>query len=151
MQVAAPTRDTSEGVARDASEAAAGDGIAVAWTPDLAATAAAFVECERIARTHYENFTLGSRLLPRPLRRHIAAIYAFARTADDLADEEPDPVRALAGLDAWERELDACYAGNPCHPIFVALADTVRTFAIPIEPFQRLLTAFRMDVRFTGS
>jgi squalene synthase HpnC len=121
-----------------------------AWTAESAATAAAFGECERIARTHYENFTLGSRLLPRHLRRHIAAIYAFARTADDLADEEPDPVRALAGLDAWERELEACYAGTPHHPIFIALADTVRTFTIPIEPFRRLLTAFRMDVHFTG-
>lgn len=119
-------------------------------THDPAATAAAFVECERIARTHYENFTLGSHLLPRHLRRHIAALYAFARTADDLADEERDPARALAGLDAWERELEACYGGTPCHPIFVALAETVRTFAIPIEPFRRLLTAFRMDVRFQG-
>jgi squalene synthase HpnC len=123
---------------------------ASAATVDPAATAAAFVECERIARTHYENFTLGSRLLPRHLRRHIAAIYAFARTADDLADEESDPERALAGLDAWERELEACYAGAPCHPIFVALADTVRAFAIPIDPFRRLLTAFRMDARFAG-
>jgi squalene synthase HpnC len=117
---------------------------------DAAATAAAFAVCERIARTHYENFTLGSRLLPRHLRRHIAALYAFARTADDLADEEPDPARALAGLDAWERELEACYAGTPHHPVFVALADTVRTFGIPIEPFRRLLAAFRMDVRFAG-
>jgi len=121
-----------------------------ARTPEPAATASAFSECERIARAHYENFTLGSRLLPRHLRQHIAAIYAFARTADDLADEEPDPVRALAGLDAWERELEACYAGTPHHPVFVALADTVRSFAIPIAPFRRLLTAFRMDVRFSG-
>jgi squalene synthase HpnC len=112
--------------------------------------AAAFAECERIARGHYENFTLGSRLLPRRLRRHIAAIYAFARTADDLADEEPDPRRALAGLDAWERELEACYAGAPRHPVFVALADTVRTFDIPIDPFRRLLHAFRMDAEFHG-
>ncbi len=115
-----------------------------------AATAAAFGECERIARSHYENFTLGSHLLPRRLRRHIAAIYAFARTADDLADEEANADRALAGLDAWERELDACYAGDPHHPVFVALAETVRTFDVPIEPFRRLLTAFRRDVRFTG-
>ena len=129
---------------------AARDVTLVAWTPEPAATAAAFSECERIARAHYENFTLGSRLLPRHLRRHIAALYAFARTADDLADEEPEPTRALAGLDAWERELEACYAGTPHHPVFVALADTVRTFAIPIEPFRRLLTAFRMDVRFSG-
>ncbi|MCC6849383.1 MAG: squalene synthase HpnC [Deltaproteobacteria bacterium] len=103
-----------------------------------------------MARAHYENFTLGSRLLPRHLRRHLAAIYAFARTADDLADEDANPERALAGLDAWERELDACYAGAPCHPIFVALADTVRAFAIPIAPFRRLLDAFRMDARFAG-
>jgi squalene synthase HpnC len=132
----------------------AGEGVASApsdvWAPDPAATAAAFGECERIARAHYENFTLGSRLLPRHLRRHIAALYAFARTADDLADEEPDPARALAGLDAWERELEACYTGTPHHPVFVALADTVRTYGIPIEPFRRLLTAFRMDVGFTG-
>jgi squalene synthase HpnC len=112
--------------------------------------AEAFAECERIARAHYENFTLGSRLLPRRLRRHIAAIYAFARTADDFADEESDPRRALAALAAWERELEACYAGAPRHPIFVALADTVREFAIPIEPFRRLLAAFRMDAEFRG-
>ena len=110
----------------------------------------AFVECERIARAHYENFTLGSRLLPRRLRRHIAAIYAFARTADDFADEEPDRDRALRALDAWDLELESCYAGAPRHPIFVALAETVREFAIPIEPFQRLLTAFRMDAEFRG-
>jgi squalene synthase HpnC len=110
----------------------------------------AFRECERIARAHYENFTLGSRLLPRPLRRHIAAVYAYARTADDFADEDPDAARALAALDGWERELEGCYAGHPRHPIFVALAETVREFAIPIEPFRDLLTAFRMDVRFAG-
>ena len=110
----------------------------------------AFRECERIARAHYENFTLGSRLLPRPLRRHIAAVYAYARTADDFADEDPDAGRALSALDAWERELEDCYAGRPRHPIFVALAETVREFAIPIQPFRDLLTAFRMDVRFTG-
>jgi squalene synthase HpnC len=112
--------------------------------------AEAFTECERIARTHYENFTLGSRLLPRPLRRHIAAIYAFARSADDFADEENDASVALANLGAWERELESCYAGTPRHPIFVALAETVREFAIPIDPFRRLLTAFRMDAEFRG-
>lgn len=111
---------------------------------------AGFAECERIAQAHYENFTLGSRLLPRHLRRHITAIYAYARTADDFADEEPDRVRATAALDAWERELEACYAGTPRHPIFVALAETVRRFEIPIEPFRRLLVAFRRDVSFTG-
>lgn len=126
------------------------DAAAVVSASESAAVTAAFAFCERQARSHYENFTLGSRLLPRHLRRHIAALYAFARTADDLADEEPDPERALAGLDAWERELEACYAGTPHHPVFVALAETVRIHGIPIEPFQRLLTAFRMDVRFAG-
>lgn len=133
-----------------AAPAPSSDVTVVASVSDSAAVAAAFAECERIARSHYENFTLGSRLLPRHLRRHIAALYAFARTADDLADEEPDPARALAGLDAWERELEACYAGTPHHPVFVALAETVRVHRIPIEPFRRLLTAFRMDVRFAG-
>jgi len=133
------------------------DARSVAATPDRLeagtvpiAVDAAFAECERVARHHYENFTLGSRLLPRHLRRHIAAVYAFARTADDLADEEPEAARALAGLDAWERELEACYAGAPGHPIFVALAETVRAFAIPITPFRRLLAAFRMDAQFRG-
>ena len=111
---------------------------------------AAFAECERIAREHYENFTLGSRLLPRPLRKHIAAIYAYARTADDFADEIPDPNRALAALDGWELGLRACYAGAPRGPIFTALAETIRTFRIPIDPFLNLLTAFRSDVDFTG-
>ncbi len=116
----------------------------------LASVDHAFAACERIARDHYENFTLGSHLLPRHLRKHIAAIYAYARTADDFADEEPDAVRALAALDAWESELDACYAGRPRHPIFVALAETIREFAIPAEPFRRLLVAFRMDAQFRG-
>ncbi|HEY2386119.1 MAG TPA: squalene synthase HpnC [Candidatus Binatia bacterium] len=123
---------------------------ALAAEPPPCSIDEAFRECERIARAHYENFTLGSHLLPRPLRRHIAAIYAFARTADDFADEDPDAERALAALDAWERELEDCYAGRPRHPIFVALAETVREFTIPIRPFRDLLTAFRMDVRFAG-
>jgi squalene synthase HpnC len=132
------------------STAAVSPHVATVGDAPSLSLADAFTECERIARAHYENFTLGSRLLPRRLRRHIAAIYAFARTADDLADEEPDRVRALAGLDAWEAELEACYAGAPRHPIFVALAETVREFAIPIEPFRRLLAAFRMDAQFRG-
>src|SRR5207253_1729305 len=81
-------------------------------------------------------------------RRHIAAIYAYARTADDFADEIADPVRARAALDDWDRQLRACYAGAPRGPIFIALAATVRTFRIPIEPFLNLLTAFRADVDF---
>jgi squalene synthase HpnC len=132
------------------STAAASPHVAIVSEGSSCSVTDAFAECERIARAHYENFTLGSRLLPRRLRRHIAAIYAFARTADDFADEEPDRDRALRALDAWDDELEACYTGAPRHPIFVALAETVREFAIPIEPFRRLLTAFRMDVEFRG-
>ncbi|MDX2167524.1 MAG: presqualene diphosphate synthase HpnD [Deltaproteobacteria bacterium] len=116
---------------------------------DAAALAAAYAHCQRIATTHYENFTVGSWLLPRRLRRPLAAIYAFARLADDFADEgDAGPAERLAKLDAWEAQLIACYAGRATHPVFLALADTARRFAIPIEPFQRLLTAFRRDAAF---
>jgi len=109
----------------------------------------AYRHCWQIATAHYENFTLGSWLLPRRLRRHIAAIYAFARTADDFADEGELPSsERLARLDAWERELEACYLGTTAHPIFVALGDTVQRFAVPIDPFRKLLRAFRADVGF---
>ncbi len=74
------------------------------------------------------------------------AIYAYARIADDFADEEHD----LTKLDAWERELDLAYAGAARHLVFVALADTVRRFDIPRQPFADLLTAFRSDVNFKG-
>ncbi len=107
---------------------------------------AAYEFCTRLARSHYENFTVASWLMPAAMRRHMYAIYAYARMADDFADEDRD----LAKLDAWERELDLAYAGAPHHPVFVALADTVRRFEIPREPFADLLVAFRSDVNFKG-
>jgi phytoene synthase len=111
--------------------------------------AAAYRGCVRIARGHYENFTVGSFLLPRKLRRHIAALYAFARAADDMADEgDVEPAERLARLDAWEWALEEAYRGRPTEPIFVALADTATRFAIPITPLKRLLQAFRSDVAF---
>jgi squalene synthase HpnC len=111
-----------------------------------AALAEAYRFCARLATSHYENFTIASWLMPREMRPHMYAIYAYARCADDFADEEHD----LAKLDGWERELDLAYAGAPHHPVFVALADTVRKFEIPREPFADLLTAFRSDVNFKG-
>jgi squalene synthase HpnC len=84
--------------------------------------------------------------MPRAMRPHMYAIYAYSRMADDFADEEHD----LAKLDGWERELDLAYAGTPRHPVFVALADTVMRFNIPREPFADLLRAFRSDVDFKG-
>ena len=106
----------------------------------------AYEYCARLATTHYENFTIASWLMPRELRPSMHAIYAYARMADDFADEEQD----LGKLDQWERELDLCFAGTPRHPVFVALADTVRRYDIPREPFEDLLVAFRSDVNFRG-
>jgi squalene synthase HpnC len=106
----------------------------------------AYEYCARLAKSHYENFTIASWLMPREMRPSMHAIYAYARMADDFADEEHD----LAKLDQWERELDLCYAGTPRHPVFVALADTVRRYDIPREPFADLLVAFRSDVNFAG-
>jgi squalene synthase HpnC len=106
----------------------------------------AYGYCARLARSHYENFTVASWLMPRAMRPHMYAIYAYARIADDFADEEHD----LAKLDLWEHELDLAYAGRPRHPVFVALADTVRRFDIPRRPFADLLRAFRSDVNFKG-
>ncbi len=111
--------------------------------------ASAYRACLSIARNHYENFTVGSLLLPRALRRHVAALYAFARVADDFADEGDVPrEERLARLDAWEWALEEAYRGRPTEPIFLALADTAARFAIPITPFRRLLRAFRSDVDF---
>lgn len=110
---------------------------------------AAYAHCVAIATTHYENFTVGSWLLPRHLRRPLAALYAFARCADDFADEgDLVPAARLARLDEWESQLEACFAGTATTPVFVALADTVRRFAMPMAPFRRLLRAFRRDVAF---
>jgi phytoene synthase len=115
------------------------------------ALADAYRHCERIATSHYENFTVGSWLLPRRQRRHLAALYAFARTADDLADEGDAPrAERLAALDAYESALERCFAGFADDPVFVALGHSVRECELPIEPFRRLLQAFRADVRWRG-
>ncbi len=107
----------------------------------------AYQYCLTLAKQHYENFPVASVLLPSHLRKPIAAIYAFARTADDYADEEDKPKEVrLAKLDEWEQNLIACYNGEAKHPIFIALSDTVSRFTIPPALFQKLLQAFRTDV-----
>lgn len=113
---------------------------------DSASLEAAYLLCSRLARSHYENFTIASWLMPAAMRKHMYAIYAYARIADDFADEDHDPRK----LDEWERQLDLAYAGSPRHPVFVALADTVHRFDIPREPFADLLVAFRSDLHFDG-
>ena len=101
--------------------------------------------CRRLARSHYENFSVATWFLPERLRQHFFNIYAYCRISDDLGDEVGDPDSSLQLLDEWQAELDACYAGSPRHPVFVALAETVRRFDIPRQPFADLLTAFRQD------
>lgn len=103
--------------------------------------------CRRLARGHYENFTVVSWLLPRRLRQHFYNVYAYCRWADDLADEPGDSQKSLALLDWWEKELRDCYAGKVRHPVFIALSETIRRFDIPIDPFIDLLVAFRQDQR----
>jgi squalene synthase HpnC len=105
--------------------------------------------CRHLAETHYENFHVATWFLPKALRPHFHAIYAYCRISDDLGDEVPDRSAALALLDLWGRELDACYEGRARHPVFVALAETIRACGIPKEPFADLLVAFRQDQTVT--
>lgn len=114
--------------------------------------------CLRLTRTHYENFTVGSRLIPAELRQHMANVYAYCRWADDLADEggnsvDGDSKDGLRGpqhsrlelLDWWQCQLEQCLGGPNYHPVFVALQDTLRSFDLPLAPFRDLLIAFRRD------
>jgi squalene synthase HpnC len=104
--------------------------------------------CLRLARSHPENFFIGSLFLPREKRRHLAAVYAYARLADDVADGEWPAAAKLAALDAWERSLDDCLRGIAAHPVFVALARTIEECRLPVEPLRDLLRAFRYDSSF---
>lgn len=99
-----------------------------------------YARCEKIAKSHYENFTVGSLLLPRALRRHVHALYAFARTTDDLGDEATGDRPSL--LNAWQRDLER---EEPEHPILPAVRDTIQSFSIPMEPFLKLIEANRLD------
>jgi squalene synthase HpnC len=101
--------------------------------------------CQHLATTHYENFSVATWFLPKRLRQHFYNVYAYCRISDDLGDEVGDPGLSLRLLDQWETELVACYSGTPRHPVFVALAETVRQFEIPQQEFADLLTAFRQD------
>src|SRR5580692_12146553 len=101
--------------------------------------------CRRLAESHYENFHVATWFLPKALRPHFHAIYAYCRISDDLGDEVGDPAQALALLEVWAGELDACYEGRARHPVFVALAETIRARSIPKEPFADLLQAFYQD------
>jgi phytoene synthase len=116
------------------------------WTIDDARVAAAYAHCRDVARRHYENFTVGSWLLPRRLRDDLAAIYAFARGGDDLADEGPTAGR-VERLGAYAERLERC-ARNPASvddPVFVALGRTIQKHDLPMDSLRDLLEAFRRD------
>lgn len=107
----------------------------------------AYQHCLALARDHYENFPTASHLLPAAQRPAVAAIYAFARHADDIADEgDASPEVRLKRLEAWELLLERCAREPVDHPVFLALGDAIHRFKLPLEPFHELLVAFRMDV-----
>src|SRR5947199_3637856 len=109
----------------------------------------AFAYCERLAQSHYENFSVATWFLPKRLRQHFFNVYAYCRIADDLGDEVGDPQQSLELLNQWGIELHECYEGAPRHPVFVALAETVREFGIPQHEFSDHLIAFRQDQTVT--
>ncbi len=114
------------------------------------AVEAAYAHCVALARAHYENFPVASRLLPAHLRPHVAAIYAFARHADDLADEGTMiPEERLTALRQWRESLDEALVGDaaPTNPIVLALVDTLRHFSIPVTHVHALIDAFEQDAR----
>ena len=101
--------------------------------------------CRRVAAAHYENFTVASRLVPAALRQDLANVYTYARWSDDLADESSGD--ATEQLATWREGLDRCLAGQPDHPVYVALADTIARRRLAGEPFADLLDAFMQDQR----
>jgi len=105
--------------------------------------------CRKLATNHYENFSVATWFLPKRLRQHFYNVYAYCRISDDLGDEVGDRRASLQLLDAWQQELEACYAASPKHPVFVALSETVQAFEIPKHEFSDLLTAFRQDQTVT--
>jgi squalene synthase HpnC len=117
----------------------------VVWSADRA-----YDYCEQLTRSHYENFPVGSALVPKRLRKHFYSIYAFARIADDFADEGygqgyTESAR-LEALGEWRRMLRDSLAGRARHPVFVALARTASEFDLSPALFEDLLSAFAQDV-----
>jgi squalene synthase HpnC len=109
----------------------------------------AYKFCQNMAQSHYENFPVASVLLPQRLRLPITVIYAFARTADDFADEgQLTQESRLEQLDAYSKALSEIknqgYSGK--NPIFIALADVIKKYDLPLSLFNDLLSAFKQDV-----
>jgi phytoene synthase len=107
----------------------------------------AYQACEAIARRHYENFPVASWFLPTDRRQALAALYAFARIADDVADAPRPSAMRLERLDMIEEDLARALEGFPPNPIFVALADALDRHQLATEPLFDLIEAFRSDAR----
>lgn len=105
----------------------------------------AYAHCRRVTLGRYENFTVASWFLPRELRPHMYALYAYCRGVDDIGDQADGDRLAL--LEDWERELLSCYSGEPSDVRFIALRQTIGDHRIPAEPFLRLIEANRRDQR----
>lgn len=108
----------------------------------------AYQYCQQMAKQHYENFPVASLMLPRRIRKAVTVIYAFARTADDFADEgDLGQEQRLAALDDYQQKLEMIYSQQVVDdPVFIALADVIQSYQLPRQPFERLLSAFRQDV-----
>jgi squalene synthase HpnC len=122
-------------------------------SPDAAAarytTAQAEAYTRWLATHHYENFQVVSFLLPKRLHQDFYNVYAYCRWADDLGDEMGAPAESLRLLAWWREQLEAMYAGEAAHPVFVALRGTVARHSIPQEPFAELIRAFEQDQTVT--
>ncbi len=119
--------------------------LAVPLPPSLEIEAC-YRYCEALCRAKHHNYPVGSMFARSQLRKHIFALFAFARVADDFADEPAYEGRRVSELDRWEEQLHAAYRGRADHPVFVALADTVNKFALPITEFTEMLSGFRTDL-----
>lgn len=108
---------------------------------------ASFSHCNRIAVEHYENFPVGSWIIPREKRKYVHAIYAFARRADDFADEKTyREEKRFNLLEDWNKRLEECVRTEPVDPIFIALKETIKRHDIPVDLLKDLIAAFKMDI-----
>jgi squalene synthase HpnC len=106
----------------------------------------AYAYCDEFVRAHHEIYPVASRLVPAAMRPHLMAVYAFARSADDFADEPEYEGRRTEALSRWADELHLAAHGEATHPVFIALADTMEKRELAVPPFEDLLGAFRSDM-----
>ena len=98
-----------------------------------------FDECKKFMQQNYENFTIGSKFIPKNIRKHFYSIYTFCRLTDDIGDESTGD--RVTNLRIWEKELDKCYIAKSSHPYFIALQNTIKTFNIKKYLLKRIIIA----------